>query len=327
MKNNIIRMRRLRAKKFLRLMLSETNFTLDDLIYPLFVTHGRGLRREINTMPGIHHISLDNLISEIDEIARLKIKSVILLGIPEKKSEQGIEAYDSGGIIQESIRVIKQAIPDIVIITDVCLCQYTTHAHCGLINNNVIDNDSTLDILGKIAVSQADAGADIIAPSAMMDMLVSSIRDSLDKEGFKDTPIMSYSAKYSSAFYGPFRVAVDSSPQFGDRDSYQINPRNIKEAMREIDQDIKEGSDIIMVKPAMSYLDIINLANQKFNHPLAAFNTSGEYAMVKSASQNGWIDEKRTVLEIITSIKRAGADMIISYHAKDIASWLNNDLD
>ena len=327
MENNMIRMRRLRGKNFLRLMLSETNFTLDDLIYPLFVTHGRGLRREINTMPGIHHISLDNLISEIDEIARLKIKSVILFGIPEKKSEDGIEAYDSGGIIQESIRVIKKAIPDIVIITDVCLCQYTTHGHCGLVNNNVIDNDSTLDILGKIAVSQAEAGADIIAPSAMMDMQVLSIRDSLNAKGFKHTPIMSYSAKYSSSFYGPFRVAVDSSPQFGDRDTYQINPRNIKEAIREIDQDIKEGSDIIMVKPAMSYLDIISLADKKFNHPLVAFNTSGEYAMVKAASQNGWIDEKRTVLEIIMSIKRAGADMIISYHAKDIASWLKNDLD
>jgi len=327
MKNNFVRMRRLRHKKFLRLMLSETNFTLDDLIYPLFVTHGRGLKREIEAMPGIHHISLDNLISEVDEIARLNIKSVILFGTPEKKSNDGFEAYDNGGIIQESIRVIKKAIPDIVIITDVCLCQYTIHGHCGLINNNTIDNDATLNVLSKIAVSQAEAGADIIAPSAMMDMQVYSIRDSLDMSGFKNIPIMSYSAKYASEFYAPFNVAEKSPTEFGDRNTYQIDPRSTKQAIREIDQDIVEGTDIVMVKPAIAYLDIISLVKDKFNHPLAAFNTSGEYSMVKAAALNGWIDEKRTVLEIITSIKRAGADMIISYHAKDIANWLKNELD
>ncbi|MBN17942.1 MAG: porphobilinogen synthase [Chloroflexi bacterium] len=327
MNNNTMRMRRLRQKNFLRLLLSETNFTLDDLIYPLFVTHGRGLRQEIDSMPGIYHISLDNLISEVDEIARLNIKAVMLFGIPESKSDVGMEAYDNGGIIQESIRVIKQTIPDIVIITDVCLCQYTTHGHCGIVHNNVVDNDASLEILGKIAVSQAEAGSDIIAPSSMMDMQVLSIRDTLDLAGFKDIPIMSYSAKYSSSFYGPFRSAVDSSPQFGDRNSYQINPANAKEAIREIELDINQGTDLIMVKPALSYLDIISLAQQKFDYPLAAFNTSGEYSMVKSASLKGWIDEKKMVYEIITSIKRAGANMIISYHAKDIASWFNNELD
>lgn len=317
-----VRLRRLRDNAGIRQMVQETRLSASDFIYPLFVTHGRDVRAEIPPMPGIHQLSLDQLIQEVGEVSDLGIKSVLLFGIPASKDAEGTEAYAPSGIIQEAIRVIKQALPDMLVITDVCLCEFTDHGHCGIIKDGRIDNDSTLDLLAQMAVRQAEAGADMVAPSAMMDGQVQAIRAALDEAGFEDKPIMAYSAKYASGFYGPFRVAADSAPQFGDRSGYQMDPPDIRQALREIELDIEEGADIVMVKPALAYLDVISAARDRFDYPLAAYNVSGEYSMVKAAGENEWIDAPRVTMEILTAIKRAGADMLISYHAKEVARWL-----
>ena len=317
------RLRRLRELPVLRRMVQETKLSAGDFIYPIFVTHGRDVRSEIAPMPGIHQLSLDQLVSEIGEIVELGIPAVLLFGIPSKKDAEGTGAYDPAGIVQEAIRVIKQTAPDLMAVTDVCLCEYTDHGHCGVVTDGKVDNDRTLELLAKTALSQAEAGADMVAPSAMMDGQVAAVRDALDSGGFQDTPIMAYSAKYDSAFYGPFRVAAESAPQFGDRSGYQMDPANVQQAMREIEQDIEEGADIVMVKPALAYLDVISAAKKAFGHPMAACNVSGEYAMVKAAAENKWIDGRRVTIEILTAIKRAGADMVISYHAKEAARWLS----
>ena len=316
------RLRRLRESPALRRMTQETRLSASDFIYPMFVTHGRDVRNEIEPMPGIYQLSLDHLIAEIGEITELGIPGVLLFGIPAQKDPVGSEAYEPGGIVQEAIRVIKQTAPDLLVVTDVCLCEYTDHGHCGVIADDKVDNDRTLELLAKTAVCQAEAGADMVGPSAMMDGQVGAVRDALDSSGFEGTPIMSYSAKYASAFYGPFRVAAESAPQFGDRRGYQMDPPNIRQAMREIEQDIDEGADIVMVKPALAYLDVLAAAKETFGHPIAAYNVSGEYAMVRAAAENEWIDGRRVTLEIMTAIKRAGADIILSYHAKEIARWL-----
>jgi porphobilinogen synthase len=296
---------------------------VENLIYPLFVRHGRDVRSEIAPMPDIFQLSLDQLITEVGEAADLGVEAVLLFGIPESKDPEGTEAYEPGGIIQEAVRAIKQALPEMLVITDVCLCEFTDHGHCGIIKGDKIDNDATLELLAKMAVCQAEAGADIVAPSAMMDGQVGALRTALDQEGYEDTPIMAYSAKYSSGFYGPFRIAAESAPRFGDRTGYQMDPPDVQQAMREIELDIQEGADIVMVKPALAYLDVLAAAKQKFGYPLAAYNVSGEYSMVKAAAQNEWIDGRRITLEILTAIRRAGADMIITYHAKEVARWLN----
>ena len=317
-----VRLRRLRESAAIRGLARETRLSASDFIYPIFVTHGRDVRKEIVPMPGIFQLSLDHLITEVGEVESLGIPAVLLFGIPENKDAKGTEAYEASGIIQEAVRVIKQSAPEMLVITDVCLCEFTDHGHCGVIEGETVDNDKTLELLAKMAVCQADAGADIVAPSAMMDGQVGAIRDALDSNGYVDLPIMAYSAKYASGFYGPFRVAADSTPQFGDRNGYQMDPANVRQAMREIEQDIEEGADIVMVKPALSYMDVIATAKKKFGYPLAAYNVSGEYSMVKAAAENEWIDGQRITMEILTSIKRAGADMIISYHAKEMARWL-----
>ena len=306
-------------------MVQETRLSVSDFVYPMFVTHGRNVRNEIEPMPGIYQLSLDNLMAEVGEVAELGIPAVLLFGIPATKDARGTEAYEAGGIIQEAIHVIKQTVPDLMVITDVCLCDYTDHGHCGVIADGKVDNDATLELLAKAAVGHAEAGADMVAPSAMMDGQVAAIRDALDSGGFEQTPIMAYSAKYASAFYGPFRVAAQSAPQFGDRKGYQMDPASIKQAMREISQDIDEGADLVMVKPALAFLDVLSAARDAFGHPIAAYNVSGEYAMVKAAAGNEWIDGRRATTEILTSIKRAGADVIISYHAKEIAGWLASE--
>ena len=303
-------------------MVQETRLSVSDFVYPMFVTHGRNVRNEIEPMPGIYQLSLDNLMAEVGEVSELGIPAVLLFGIPAKKDARGTEAYEARGIVQEAIRVIKQTVPELMVITDVCLCDYTDHGHCGVIADEKVDNDATLELLAKTAVGHAEAGADMVAPSAMMDGQVAAIRDALDSGGFEQTPIMAYSAKYASAFYGPFRVAAQSAPQFGDRKGYQMDPGSIKQAMREIAQDIDEGADLVMVKPALAFLDVLSAARDAFGHPLAAYNVSGEYAMVKAAAGNEWIDGRRVTTEILTSIKRAGADIIISYHAKEMARWL-----
>lgn len=318
-----VRMRRMRESPMLRHLAQETSISISDFIYPIFVTHGRGVRNPIDPMPGMYQLSLDNLIPEIDEVVSLGIGAVLLFGIPARKDAEGTEAYEPSGIVQEAIRVIKQTAPQILVMTDVCLDEFTDHGHCGVIRNGTVDNDATLELLARMAVCQADAGADVVAPSAMMDGQVAAIRTGLDDTGFDHLPIMAYSAKYASSFYGPFRVAADSAPQFGDRHGYQMDIANSREAMREIQMDIDEGADIIMVKPALSYLDVIAQARENFGYPMAAYNVSGEYAMVKAATENEWIDGRRITLEILTSIKRAGADMIISYHAKEAARWLS----
>ena len=314
-------MRRLPA---LRRMARETRLSVGDLIYPMFVTHGRDVMTPVDPMPGIFQLSLDRLLDEIGEVSELGIPAVLLFGVPARKDPEGVEAYDAGGIVQEAIRVIKQTAPGLIVATDVCLCEYTDHGHCGVISDGRVDNDRSLELLALMAESQAEAGADIVGPSAMMDGQVGAIREALDAKGFVDTPIMSYSAKYASAFYGPFRVAAGSAPQFGDRSDYQMDPANADEALREIEADIDEGADIVMVKPAMAYLDVVRSAKEAFGHPLAVYNVSGEYAMVKAAAENEWIDGRRITLEILTSIKRAGADLIISYHAKEAARWLRD---
>ena len=320
-----VRLRRLRESPSLRRMVQETRLSVSDFVYPMFVTHGRNVRNEIEPMPGIYELSLDNLMAEVGEVAELGIPAVLLFGIPATKDARGTEAYEAGGIIQEAIHVIKQTVPDLMVITDVCLCDYTDHGHCGVIADGKVDNDATLELLAKAAVGHAEAGADMVAPSAMMDGQVAAIRDALDSGGFEQTPIMAYSAKYASAFYGPFRVAAQSAPQFGDRKGYQMDPASIKQAMREISQDIDEGADLVMVKPALAFLDVLSAARDAFGHPIAAYNVSGEYAMVKAAAGNEWIDGRRVTTEILTSIKRAGADVIISYHAKEIAGWLASE--
>ena len=318
-----VRMRRLRESAAIRRMTTETRLSPDDFIYPLFVTHGRDVRNEIAPMPGIYQLSLDHLITEVGEANELGIPAVLLFGIPARKDPLGEEAYDPQGIVQEAIRIVKQTAPDMAVITDVCLCEYTDHGHCGVIDGDTVDNDRSLELLARAAVCQAEAGADIVAPSAMMDGQVAAIRSALDSADHTATPIMGYSAKYASAFYGPFRVAADSTPQFGDRRGYQMDGANARQAMREIETDIEEGADMVMVKPALAYLDVLTQARRRFDLPMAAYNVSGEYSMVKAAAANEWIDERRVALEILTSIKRAGADMIITYHAKDAARWLS----
>ena len=320
-----VRLRRLRRTEALRALVRENQVDVGDLIYPMFIVEGKGIKEEITSMPGIFRHSSDQLPLEIEEIAGLKIPAVLLFGIPENKDETGSSAYHSEGVIQQAIRVIKKSVPELVVITDVCLCEYTSHGHCGIITNGQVDNDQTLPLLAKMALSHVDAGADIIAPSDMMDGRVKAIREALDEEGFQHIPILSYAAKYASAFYGPFREAAESAPQFGDRRAYQMDPPNVREALREVEQDIAEGADIVMVKPALAYLDVIRQVRNTFNYPLAAYNVSGEYSMIKAAAQRGWIDEKRAILETLTAIKRAGADIILTYHAKEFARWLRDE--
>lgn len=304
-------------------MVRETELSAADFVYPLFACPGNGIKREISSMPGNYQMSVDQLVDECREVASLGIPAVILFGIPSHKDEKGSEAYDPEGIIQKAVEALKANLPELLVITDVCLCEYTSHGHCGIIKDGDVDNDETLEYLGRMSVSHAQAGADIVAPSDMMDGRVGFIRDELDGYGYKDVSIMSYSAKYASAFYGPFREAAESPPKFGDRRSYQMDPPNIREALREIEIDIDEGADIVMVKPALPYLDVIQAARQEFDHPLAAYNVSGEYSMVKAAGKLGWIDEELVMMEVLTSIKRAGSDLILTYFAKDAAKVLS----
>ena len=318
------RHRRLRRTEGLRRLVAETRLSPADFVYPLFVTHGQGIREEIPSMPGQFRISLDQVGREADDLRMLGINAVLLFGLPAMKDESGSEAYDDGGIVQDAVRTFKEAAADLVVITDVCLCEYTSHGHCGVIRDGEVDNDASLELIARTALSHARAGADIIAPSDMMDGRVAAIREALDDASYVSTPIMAYSAKYASAFYGPFREAADSTPQFGDRRGYQMDPPNAREALREIADDIDEGADIVMVKPALPYLDVLSQARREFDLPLAAYNVSGEYAMVKAAAAAGWIDEQRTAMEILTSIKRAGADIIITYHAKEAARALQH---
>lgn len=319
----ISRLRRLRKNETLREMISETALSPSDFMYPLFVTEGKNVKKAISSMPGIFQLSVENAIEECREAFELGIRSVILFGIPLHKDELGTGAYDEHGIIQKAIREIKQALPQLIVATDVCLCEYTSHGHCGVVEGGLVNNDLTLELLVKEAITHAEAGADIIAPSDMMDGRVSAIRKGLDSKGFTDIPIIAYSAKYASAFYGPFREAAESSPKFGDRKSYQMDCRNSDESMREIYLDIKEGADMIMVKPALSYLDIIRRAKDNYNIPIAAYNVSGEYSMIRSAGNAGWIDGEKAMMEVLFSIKRAGADLIITYFAKDASKVLN----
>jgi porphobilinogen synthase len=317
------RPRRLRKNETIRRMVRETSLSPDNFIYPLFVTFGKGIRKEISSMPGCFQESVDRVVKHAKEVYSLGIPAILLFGIPEHKDETGSGAYDERGVVQKAVRAIKNALPGLYVITDVCMCEYTSHGHCGIIQGGDVENDPTLELLAKEAVSHAKAGADMVAPSDMMDGRVEAIRMSLDREGFSDLPIMSYAAKYASAFYGPFREAAESTPQFGDRRSYQMDPSNRREALREIALDIEEGADIVMVKPALSYLDIIADVKDSFDLPVAAYNVSGEYSLVKAAARLGWIDEERVMMEILTSIKRAGADIILTYFAKDAAKILN----
>ena len=321
----ISRPRRLRADENLRRLTRETAISTDDLIYPMFVVHGHDVAIEISSMPGCYQYSVDRLVSAAKELVTLGIPGTILFGIPDFKDALGSEAYADDGIIQQAIRALKDAVPELLVITDVCLCEYTDHGHCGIIQHGDVLNDRTLELLAKESLSHARAGADVIAPSDMMDGRVGTIRAVLDENGYESIPILAYSAKYASAFYGPFREAAESAPQFGDRRSYQMDPPNAEEALREVALDIEEGADIVMVKPALSYLDVICRVKDRFKMPVAAYNVSGEYAMIKAAAQQGWIDEKRAALEVLTSIKRAGADMILTYFAKSVAEWLRND--
>jgi len=317
-----VRLRRLRKNDPMRRMVRETVLAPSDFIYPLFVTPGRGVRREVSAMPGCFHLSVDQAVKEAEEALGLGIPAVILFGLPPGKDAMGSGAYAEDGIVQQAVRAMKSALPELVVITDVCLCEYTDHGHCGVVVGEEIDNDRSVGLIARTALSHARAGADMVAPSDMMDGRVGAIRASLDKEGFSHVPVMAYAAKYASAFYGPFRVAAESAPQFGDRRGYQMDPGNAREALREIELDVQEGADIIMVKPALPYLDILAKARQRYDLPLAAYNVSGEYAMLKAAAAQGWIDERRAVLEALTAIKRAGADLVLTYHAKDAARWL-----
>ncbi|KIL40302.1 delta-aminolevulinic acid dehydratase [Gordoniibacillus kamchatkensis] len=323
-----VRHRRLRGSAALRSMVKETRLAVQDLIYPIFVTHGTGIKEEIPSMPGVYHWSLDRLRAEIDEVAALGIPGILLFGVPETKDACGSSAYDDNGIVQQATRLIKEWQPELLIIADTCLCQFTDTGHCGVVKHNPltghadIDNDESLELLAKTAVSQARAGADIIAPSNMMDGYVQAIRQALDEAGFSGVPIMAYSVKYASAFYGPFRDAAHSTPQFGDRKTYQMDPANVREALREAESDVIEGADFLMVKPALAYLDVLRAVRDNFDLPLVAYNVSAEYSMVKAAAQNGWINEEAIVMETLLGMKRAGADIILTYHAKDAARWL-----
>lgn len=315
------RMRRLRRTDALRRLVRENTVLLDDLIYPLFVTHGLDVKLQVPSMPEVYHFSIDTLCREAEEVRTLGIPAILLFGIPAVKDEFGSEAYAPDGIIQRAVKALKSAVPELVVITDVCLCEYTSHGHCGVLRDGEVANDETLELIARTALSHAEAGADIVAPSDMMDGRVSAIREALDDSGFTGVPIMSYSAKFASAFYGPFRDAAGCAPKFGDRSSYQMDPPNRREALKEITLDLEEGADIVMVKPALSYLDIISDARASVDVPIAAYNVSGEYCMVKAAAEKGYVDERRVTVEILASIKRAGADMIITYHAKDFAFW------
>lgn len=328
----IVRHRRLRQSAGIRGMVRETVLHVEDLIQPIFVTHGTGVKNEITSMPGVYHFSLDTLKEEVDEIVSLGIPAVLLFGIPESKDSIGSSGFADDGIVQEATRKIKAWYPDLLVIADTCLCEFTDHGHCGMVHTFERDghvhgdvmNDESLELLARTAVSQAKAGADIIAPSNMMDGFVQAIRSALDEEGFQHIPIMSYSVKYASAFYGPFREAADSAPQFGDRKTYQMDPANVREALREAESDVLEGADMLMVKPALAYMDIIRLLRDQFDLPIVAYNVSGEYSMVKAAAERGWISEKTIVMEMLTGMKRAGADIIITYFSKDAARWIQN---
>ena len=317
-----IRLRRLRRTEPLRRLVRETELAASDLIYPLFACPGKGVRKEISSMPGNYQLSPDQLVEECREVDELGIPGVILFGLPSRKDEKGTEGYDPEGIVQTAVRKIKEACPNLLVVTDVCLCEYTSHGHCGLVRGEEILNDQTLRLLAKQALSHADAGADIVAPSDMMDGRVGAIRAALDDSGFQNTPILSYAAKYASSFYGPFRDAAESAPKFGDRHSHQMDPANADEALREVELDLDEGADIVMVKPALPYLDVVYRVKQTFQVPVAAYQVSGEFALIKAAAANGWIDEVRMVMESLTSIKRAGADLILTYFAKDVARRL-----
>ena len=316
------RLKLLRQRESLRSLAQETHLSPGRLIQPLFAVPGENVRKEIDSLPGQFHLSIDELVKEGEELQSLGITAILLFGLPATKDNEASGAYDPDGTVQQAVRALKQATPNLIVITDVCLCQYTNHSHCGIITDGAINNDKTLPILAKTAVSHADAGADVVAPSDMMDGRITVIRSALDQANLSQTPIVSYAAKYASAFYGPFRSAVSSTPQFGDRRSYQMDPGNIREAMREIETDIEEGADIVMVKPALPYLDVIARARQRFDIPIAAYNVSGEYAMIKAAAQRGWLDEQRTALETLTAITRAGADLIVTYYAKEATRWL-----
>ncbi len=316
------RPRRLRRTEALRSLVRETELSVKHLVYPMFIVPGKGVREEVSSMPGVFRLSVDLAAEEAKEVFDLGIPAVILFGIPEKKDEVGSEAYAKKGIIQRAIPAIKKAAPELVVITDVCLCEYTSHGHCGIIKNGEVDNDLTLEQLARTAVSHAKAGADMVAPSDMMDGRVGRIREALDEAGFSHVPIMSYAVKYCSSFYGPFREAAESAPQFGDRRSYQMDPANVREAIREAALDVEEGADILMVKPAMPYLDVIRVLREEFNHPLAAYQVSGEYAMIKAAGRLGWLDEERAMMESLLCIRRAGADIILTYFAKEVARKL-----
>jgi porphobilinogen synthase len=317
-----VRMRRMRQSEIIRGLVRETHLNIEQLIYPLFIAENIEEPREISSMPGIMQWPLKYVGQEAKRIAQLGIPAVLLFGIPSEKDEVGSQAYDSQGIIQQAIRRLKAGEPDLLVITDVCLCEYTNHGHCGVIDNGNVQNDKSLELLARMALSHVVAGADVVAPSDMMDGRVGAIRHALDEHGYSSTPIMAYSAKYASGFYGPFREAAGSAPQFGDRRSYQMDPANVREALREVDLDIAEGADIVMVKPALAYLDVIRRVRDHCDLPIAAYNVSGEYAMIKAAALQGWIDERRIVMEVLTGIRRAGADMIITYFAPEVAQWL-----
>jgi porphobilinogen synthase len=303
-------------------MVRETVLHVDDLVYPMFVVDGEGVRQEIPSFPGVYRFSADLLVEHVAECHRLGIPAVLLFGLPRRKDPQGSEAWDDEGVVQRAVRLLREQVPEMVVITDVCLCAYTSHGHCGVIVDHRVDNDRTLELLARVAVSHARAGAHLVAPSDMMDGRVGAIRRALDEAGFSGVGILSYAAKYASAFYGPFREAADSAPSFGDRRGYQMDPANWREALIEVELDVQEGADIVMVKPALAYLDVIRLVRDRFPVPVAAYNVSGEYSMVKAACANGWLDERRVVLEILTAIRRAGADLIITYHAPEVAKWL-----
>jgi len=321
----VTRPRRLRRTAELRRLVRETDLLVRDLIYPLFATHGVKVRQQIASMPGVFQLSVDEIVREGQECLELGIPGVILFGLPAGKDEKGSAAADLEEVVQRSVAALKKVCPELVVITDVCLCEYTSHGHCGLVEGGEVLNDPTLHLLARAALSHARAGADIVAPSDMMDGRVQAIRSTLDEHGFAHVPILSYAVKYASAFYGPFRDAVGSAPQFGDRRSHQMDPANVREALKEIEQDLAEGADMVMVKPALAYLDVIKAVKEYTNVPVAAYNVSGEYAMVKAAAQNGWIDERKVALEMLTGMKRAGADMILTYFAKDVAAWLKEE--
>jgi porphobilinogen synthase len=325
MGQSVFRPRRLREKPLLRRLVRETRLGVDDLVYPVFTVHGRGVREPIASMPGQCRFSIDELLKEAKDVASMGIPALLVFGLPESKDPRGTEAYADDGIVQQAVRAVKDTVPDLLVITDVCLCQYTSHGHCGVVEDGVVKNDSSVELLARVAVSHAEAGADMVAPSDMMDGRVGGLREALDEADYAHLPIMAYSAKYASTFYGPFREAAESTPQFGDRRSYQLDPANVAEALREIALDLDEGADIVMVKPALPYLDVIARAKAEFGIPLAAYSVSGEYAMIKAAGQLGWLDEERAMMEALTAIRRAGADIVITYFAKDVARLLERE--